>query len=155
MSKMDYAFGKAAIGVCIEKTEQGTFYGTVHTPYHKENDVFHDVVELLLLLDTISEERGFPHAMYRNRSLKKNGLPEESTKEGKLWRTNEQMKRSYEKTATFLVYVTGRKYGSLQGRIVCQGTGKVIAYQSELELMHLIETHWQDGARDENIKMVL
>lgn len=155
MSEMDYVYGKAAIGISIEKIDKDGFLGTVHTPYHKEDNIFHDVVELLLLLDEISEERGFPNAMYKNRTLKEKVVSRKNAECGKLWRTKEQMDKSYEKAVTYMLYITSRKHGSLQGHFICFGTGSIIKYQSELELVYLMEKHWQDATKKENIEMVL
>lgn len=155
MSKMDYAYGKAAIGICIEKVENEDFSGTVQSPYHKENIIFGGVVELLLLLDEISEERGFPNAMYKNRSLKKKAVSKKDIIQRKLLHTEWQMNKSCEATATFILYITGRKYGSLQGHIICLDTGKVVKYQSELELVCLMEKHWNNETKKEKMEMVL
>ncbi|MCI8409153.1 MAG: hypothetical protein HFJ09_07800 [Lachnospiraceae bacterium] len=155
MGKMDNIYGKSEIGLCIEKIDNNTFCGTVHTPYHKENDIFYDVVELLLLLDKISEERGFPNTMYKKRSLVKKVVSNKNIQQSNLYRTNDQMYKSYKKPATFMLYITGRKYGSLQGHMICQSTGNKIKYQSELELVQLMEKHWKDRAKKENMEMVL
>ncbi|MBD5088676.1 MAG: hypothetical protein HDT30_07685 [Clostridiales bacterium] len=155
MSEMDYVYGKAAIGICIEKIDKDVFWGTVHTPYHKEDNIFHDVVELLLLLDEISEERGFPNAMYKNRTLKEKVASKKNVECGRLLRTKEQMDKSYEEEVTYILYITSRKHGSLQGHMICLGTGSMIKYQSELELVYLMEKHWQDATKKENMKMVL
>ena len=152
---MDYVYGKAAIGICIEKIDKDVFWGTVHTPYHKEDNIFHDVVELLLLLDEISEERGFPNAMYKNRTLKEKVASKKNVECGRLLRTKEQMDKSYEEEVTYILYITSRKHGSLQGHMICLGTGSMIKYQSELELVYLMEKHWQDATKKENMKMVL
>lgn len=151
MSKLDNMNGKSEIGLSIEKIDNNTFCGTVHTPYHKEDDIFHDVVELLLLLDKISEERGFPNTMYKKRSLVKKVVSEKNVQQSNLCRTNDQMSEFYKKTATFMLYITSRKHGSLQGHLICQGTGNTIKYQSELELVQLIERHWKDGTNKENM----
>lgn len=155
MSKMDYAYGKAAIGICIEKVENEDFSGTVQSPYHKENIIFHGVVELLLLLDEISEERGFPNAMYKNRSLRKKAVSKKDIIQRKLLHAKGQMNKFCEATATFILYITSRKYGSLQGHIICLDTGKVVKYQSELELVHLMEKHWNNETKKEKMEMVL
>lgn len=155
MSKLDNMNGKSEIGLSIEKMDNNTLCGTVHTPYHKEDDIFHDVVELLLLLDKISEERGFPNTMYKNRSLVKKVASSKNVQQSNLCRTNDQMRESYKKPATFMLYITSRKHGSLQGYMICQGTGNVIKYHSELELVQLIEKHWKDGAKRENMGIVM
>lgn len=155
MSKMDSMNEKSEIGLSIEKIDNNIFCGTVHTPYHKEDDIFHDVVELLLLLDKISEKRGFPNTMYKKRSLVKKVVSSKNPQLSKPCRTSDQMNESYKKTATFMLYITSRKHGSLQGYMICQGTGNVVKYHSELELVQLIEKHWKDGTKRENMGIVM
>lgn len=155
MSKMDSMNEKSEIGLSIEKIDNNIFCGTVHTPYHKEDDIFHDVVELLLLLDKISEERGFPNTMYKKRSLVKKVVSSKNPQLSKPCRTSDQMNESYKKTATFMLYITSRKHGSLQGYMICQGTGNVVKYHSELELVQFIEKHWKDGTNRENMGIVM
>lgn len=138
----NYSYKNAAVRVCFDNKYGEEFCGSIFTPYREKKTEFHNVVTLLMELDAISEERGFPNASCICRSFKQkksNLLREADIKQERLFHTMEEINQEYGKTETFLVYVTSRMHANIQGHVVCVSDETVIPFESEIEFTKICE----------------
>ena len=102
--------------ICVDQWEQGVPSGRVFLPKGQMEYPFHSLTQLLLLLDTYLK-RGKLHIPTRSR---KNTSPS-----GRL--------------ATLFFQVDFFNHSSWQGRITWQETGQVFPFNSELQLVNLMQ----------------
>lgn len=154
MARAEYLYGKTAIGIYIKRMDCEKVLGSILTPYCEENIEFHDMIQLMLLLDDISEKRGYPSSMYKRRTFFEKEQ-ENKNEKGKLYRTREQMNKLYKNKANAIIYITSRKYATMQGHIVCPASGKIVKFQSELELICKLEEHYEEEHSEKIIEAVM
>lgn len=133
------SYEDTAIRVCLDGKGSNCFQGSIHSTFWKEKRTFSDVTTFLLLIEQLTDERGFPEPMFRYRSL----FPSSVVKEQKLLaqpvRGIEEIENQYGETETLRLYVTSRKHAGIQGHVVVLKTGNLYKFSSELELIHVIE----------------
>lgn len=132
-------YEQSAIRICLEQGEMGDVCGSLHTVFRKEKTVFNNAVTLIMELEEILEERGFPNATCSRRTFKGLGRRNQKVSEPSLLRSMEQIKKEYGTVATLLLYVTSRNHAGIQGRIVSVGDGTIYEYGSELEMLAVCE----------------
>lgn len=137
-----YAYSNAGMRICLDSRDGKEFSGSILTPYRKEKTEFYNVVSLLVELEAILEERGFPDASCIRRSFyskKENVSALSSGQEIPVYHTMEELNRECGRIETLLVYVTGRKNAGIQGQVVFESDGTRHDYRSELELIKICD----------------
>ena len=130
----------SAIRVCIDATEEYGIKGSLHSPYVKEGIVFQDINTFLGALDQICEDRGFPEEMFRHRSFGVTKKKKEHRQRAmEPTRNIEEIEKEMGQIATIRLYITSRKYASLQGHFVLLGNGTIQKFSSELQLLQLLK----------------
>lgn len=141
----NYSYKNAAVRVCFDNKFDEEFCGRIFTPYREEETEFHNVVTLMLELEAISEERGFPSATCINRRFKQkrtkqNKKTSKKPKEQeKIFHTMEKFSQEYGQKDTLLVYVTSRMHAGLQGHVACIKDEVNIPFESELDFIRVCE----------------
>ena len=138
MSAGKYSYKNAAIRICVDVLQEGRIEGSIHTPYCVEKIQFRDVMTLFMELDHIADERSFPNAMFERRSFfrkRKNEKQEFVDEVRKL----SNIDAEYGKVETIQIFLTSRRFASVQGRMFFMGTNKLKNFTSELEMIKLIE----------------
>lgn len=143
------------IRICIDGKEEENIFGTIHTSYKKEGIHFYDIVGLLTEIDKITDERKFPNKMFNRRYLDKkiartSHLHNVEDKEPDCVRNISELNQEYGKLVTVNLYVNSRKNTSLQGYMIFADTGRLEKYESELELIEVIESY--NNVKDNHIK---
>ena len=148
----NYSYKNAAVRICFDNKYGEEFCGKIFTPYREKETEFHNIVTLLIELEAISEERGFPSASCICRTFKKKKtnkskkVDKKSNNQGKIFHTMEEINQEYGRTDTLLVYVTSRNYANIQGHIVWEKDETTISFESELDFTKFCEERFSKQA---------
>lgn len=149
MKREKYSYENSAIRVCLDGKGEAGIFGSMHSPFWKEEKCFQDIVTIFMNIEELMDDRGFPEPMYKSRTFKKTQrIGEES--HGTIYRTQEALSKEHGHVETMLVYVTSRKHTSIQGHVVTLSTGKIQKYKSELQLLRIIEEQFVVQKKIEN-----
>lgn len=138
MGKQNSTYENAAIRICLDGKDKFGIYGTVHSPYWDEKKSFRDTVQMLLHIEALVQGRAYPKPMFNMRTFvgAESGV---QGIDGNVYRTKEQLSKEYGTAETLLVYVTKRRYAGLQGHVLKLSSGKIYKYESELQLLQIME----------------
>lgn len=128
------------IRLCLDGKEGNDLYGRLYTPYEREGRKFSDLGDMLMCLESVLEYRGFPQTTFEYRDFRRKGKTNRSCNEKPaVVRSPESIKRETGLLDTVTLYVTSRQNGTVQGRITFQSTGNMYQYDSDLNLLQMIE----------------
>lgn len=139
-----YYYPSTAIRVCVDDINGTCISGRAYCA--QLDDVFHfnDVGELILGMEDMFDERGYPDAFQIKRSFIKKSdnpvSPEERLLKQALMRAKCNISQSMGKRATFLVYVMSRRNSSWQGRVEWIDEGGITSFDSALQFVRLVDS---------------
>lgn len=127
------------IRICVDSYGATWIQGKIHSPFSEKEIAFQDVTTLLVVLENLAEDRGFPDPMYKHRKFPSLEKKEGRKGEAKVVRSIEEMEKKYGEKDTMRLFITGRRNAGIQGHFVCLSTGNVYQYSSELQLLQYME----------------
>lgn len=137
--------------IAIFPHEKCEICGDLHSPVLKESVQFHDLTELALIMDKIMQDFNIPKYDKKNRSFvsdyKSINIPLEyqDLNSGNFERyLDKSLKFPMESKNIFTVKVMYRQHCTWQGQIVWIGQDKVRFFRSDLELIALIYSTYNE-----------
>ena len=129
--------------ICIDKIHSLGYQGRIYHKYDTEPQIFQDVRGILLILEKLCDQSGYPQSSTQNRYFKQTET--EMTKEGvsqvadigKILNQNGDL-------ATFVVHVKHRQHSTWQGEVVWAEKNEKRVFRSALELLKLIDNALED-----------
>lgn len=137
IEKRSYEY--TAIRICVDVYGASCIQGSIHSPFSEKEIPFQDVTTLLVVLENLAEDRGFPDPMYKHRKFPSLEKKESRREQAKVVRSMEDIEKKHGKKDTMRLFITGRRNAGLQGHFVCLSTGNVYKYSSELQLLQYME----------------
>lgn len=146
--KAVYYYPASAMRVCIDRLYGMEIGGRAYCPQLKEPIVFDDLALFLLLADRAFDQRGYPLAFQKKRSI----TPIYETEEPEqLYKEKKQLVHQHEQVidvsgmrgevCTFLVHVLSRRNCSWQGRIDWIDDGSYDTFNSALVFLRKAGAH--------------
>lgn len=126
------------VNVCIDKREYNDSGGRMYCSYCSLALEFHNEVELLMMMDEMMNRINYPQCAVGVRSYRENSPKAAARPEPVLGK--EMLLRQRGVLATFLIHVQYRQYASWQGTVVWAERNIAQTFQSELELLKIIES---------------
>lgn len=141
-----YYYPSTAIRVCVDEINGSQISGRAYCAQIANTFYFNDIVELVLEMENIFDERGYPDAFQIKRSL----IPKEpeiipfdqKLARQKQMRQNCNIPQDMGKRATFLVYVMSRRNSSWQGRVEWIDDGGITQFSSALEFLRAADNRF-------------
>lgn len=128
-----------AIRICVDAYETSCIQGKIYSPFSQREIAFQEVTALLVALETIADDRGFPEPMYKYRKFPSIQKRNHRKKEAKVVRNIEDIEKKQGQKDTIRLFITGRRNAGIQGHFMCLSTGNVYKYSSELQLLQYME----------------
>ncbi len=146
--KAVYYYPASAMRVCIDRLSGMEISGRAYCPQLKEPIVFGDLALFLLLADQALDQRGYPSAFQKKRSISSMCIAQEPEH---LYKEKKQAFRQHEQVidvsaergeiCTFLVHVLSRRNCSWQGRIDWIDDGDFDTFNSTLIFLRKAGAH--------------
>lgn len=138
-----YYYPSTAIRVCVDEINGTRVSGRAYCAQLEDVFNFSDMDELVLGMEDMFDERGYPDAFQVKRSFVKKpedtlSLEEKLLKQAEM-RAKSNIPQSMGKLATFLVYVMSRRNSSWQGRIEWIDEGGITSFNSALDFLRLVD----------------
>lgn len=135
--------------VCIDRVENESYIGRLYHKYNADCLQFHNVEQLLALIEQLCDVSGYPQRTTQKRTFQtKNTMTsrEEASQVADINLVLEQ-KGSM---ATFVVHVKYRQHSTWQGEVVWAEKNEKRTFRSALELLKLIDNALDDENNDDN-----
>lgn len=152
-----YYYPSTAIRVCVDDISGSRISGRAYCAQLDDVFCFNDMGELILGMEDMFDERGYPDAFQIKRSfIKKNentlSIEERLLRQAEM-RAKCNISQSMGKHATFLVYVMSRRNSSWQGRVEWIDEGGITSFNSALEFLRLVDAKIvrRENVRDESV----
>ena len=138
-----YYYPSTAIRVCVDEINGTRVSGRAYCAQIDDVFNFRDIDELVLGMEDMFDERGYPDAFQKKRRFVKtpeNIVPlEKKLLKQAAMRAKCDIPQNMGKRVTILVYVMSRRNSSWQGRIEWIDEGGITSFNSALEFMRLID----------------
>lgn len=145
-----YYYPATAIRVCVDEINNSVISGRLYCAQLDDVLNFKDVNELLLGMEKIFDERGYPEPFQRKRSFLKKAVlrisHDDKIKKQAIMREKRTVSQAVGERATFLVYVMTRLDSSWQGRVEWLQNDESNSFSSEVELLGMINKRLGCGA---------
>lgn len=135
-------FAPNLISICIDSNGDGDYQGCIWQQYDPEPVTFDSMIDMIIQMDKLFDEWGFPQAAMKTRSFvnevsapKKVNILDKSKKVEKL-----DVQGKNGKCGTFIVHVKFRQNASWQGEVVWKEQNKREHFRSVLELIKMIDS---------------
>lgn len=135
-----FNFQTAALRVCVDSTEGGSFQGRIVGQRISSAINFTDINSFIVQVDTLLDVQRFPQAFQRIRSFTDKDLPDVPAVQTKEELQDfEEVRSEKGAIATFVLQIYSRKNASWQGHIDwLDGSGR-IPFNSTLEFLKLVD----------------
>ena len=143
-----------AIRVCVDDIFGSRIIGRAYCTQLDDKVDFGDIGELVLSMEDMFDERGYPDAFQEKRLFTQKpkvitlSLAEKKQKQIKM-REKRDISQDVGKCATFLVYVMSRRNSSWQGRIEWLDDGEAVSFNSALQFMRFVDAKIVHGKSPE------
>ncbi len=139
-----YYYPSTAIRVCVDDINGSQISGRAYCAQIEKTFHFGDIVELVLEMENIFDERGYPDAFQIKRSFiqkEHETIPfDQKLEKHKQMRQKCNIPQNMGETATFLVYVMSRRNSSWQGRVEWLNDGEITSFDSALQFLRLADS---------------
>ncbi len=125
--------------VCVDKAQNGEYRGRLFHYYAAEAQPFRSVLELIVMMDRLCDQLGYPQASKRLRSFG-GMLPAAEKKEVTRLMSREELVGNKGHMATFVVHVTHRQNATWQGTVVWAEKDQKANFRSAMELLRLMDS---------------
>ena len=134
--------------VCIDQVKEESYVGRLYHKYTVESLGFHNVEQLLLLIEQLCDKSGYPQSTTKKRTFQpdtKNTSREEASQVANI----DLMLEEKGSMATFIVHVKYRQHSTWQGEVVWAEKNEKRTFRSALELLKLIDNALEENAQEE------
>lgn len=128
-----------AFRICVDSYGASCIQGKIYSPFSEKGILFQDVTMLLVALENLAEDRGFPDPMYKHRKFPSLEKKDSRKERAKVVRNIDEIEKKHGKKDTMRLFITGRRNAGIQGHFVCLSTGNVYKYSSELQFLQYME----------------
>ena len=125
------------VNICVDDDVDGNLSGRLYHCYTEEPWQFDDMVKLIQMMENFFDSIGYPQASTQIRNFLKN-MPQGNCVKLEKKTTQDDIIQYRGKKASFLVHVQYRQNSSWQGTVKWIEKDVVKTFQSELNLMKLI-----------------
>lgn len=140
-------FARNLINICIDSVENADYQGKIWHQYSDEPVCFESGVKLLVMMDELMDEWGFPQKGLEQRSLIGRGKKRHNRQKDnemsidKVQKTNgtKNIQNKKGKLGTYIVQVSFRQNATWQGHVVCVNCNEKKDFTSAMELIKIIE----------------
>lgn len=121
--------------LCIDDCHDNIHCGRVYTPLHKKSIVFHDLTNMVLMVDKIFDQNDYPKAYQNKRSFQDIEIEKQKPE---MKYPIEQLLQQVGTIASFDIIVLTRQHTSWQGMIK-NTDGEILGhFDSDLDLIEMI-----------------
>ncbi|MBQ8263761.1 MAG: hypothetical protein IJY96_03165 [Oscillospiraceae bacterium] len=137
---MQFNFQTAALRVCVDSTEGGSFQGRIVGQRISSAIHFTDINSFIVQVDTLLDVQRFPQAFQRIRSFTDKDLPDvPAVQSREELQATEDVNSESGEIATFMLHIYTRKNACWQGHIDwLDGSGRK-TFNSSLEFFKLVD----------------
>ncbi len=130
--------------ICVDKVREENISGRLYCGKTPQGLAFSGIGEVILTIDQIMDEIGFPQSTVDKRSFGEKEEPlailtPEAGKEAQLAMRKFNISGQHGKCATFILQVQFRQNASWQGSVEWMENKESFPFNSELELMRIID----------------
>ena len=122
MKEREY-FSPSTLRVCIDRIDGYQIYGRVYCRMQKDAISFHDINELLLKVDLLFEEKGFPQSFQEKKEFGQREIKESFSYcyRPELFLTEEEIRSFHGEVRTVNLVIQSRRHTSWQGFVIENG----------------------------------
>lgn len=140
-------FARNLMNICIDGNENGDYQGKMWHQYSDEPICFESCVNLLMTMDALMDEWGFPQKGMNQRffpgceKAQKGHEKEDGHSIDKVQKANgtRNIQNKKGKLGTYIVQVSFRQNATWQGHVVCVSCNEKKDFTSAMELIKIIE----------------
>lgn len=132
--------------ICIDAIKNESYEGRLYHKYHKSCIKFYDIGQLLLELDKLCDQSGYPQNTTIDRTFRKQDFSTLREEEIQMSDTDKILNQNGG-LATFVVHIKYRQHSTWQGEVVWAEKNQKQTFRSALELMKLIDSAIDDESK--------
>lgn len=126
--------------VCVDSAEAGECRGQLFHYYTNEALPFQNQDELIMMMDALCDELGYPEAAEQLRSFGRSARAKAPEKEVTRLMSKDDLAAQKGMMATFVVHVMHRQNATWQGTVVWAEKNQKASFRSALELVKLMDS---------------